>query len=83
MSLDSAQTAQGIVIGLHLNYVPGSYRPYLDPSSEITSEEEAFLAQAADWYDCSGAYAHLQATKPQTPAYALNDSPCGSGSLDP
>lgn len=65
------------VIGIHLNYIPGSYRPYLSPGTEITAAERQFQTDAADWYDCSGAYAHLQATRPQTPAYALNDSPAG------
>jgi len=35
------------------------------------------LASAANWFDESGAYAHIQGTRPHTPAYALNDSPAG------
>jgi hypothetical protein len=35
------------------------------------------LAKAASWFDENGAYAHLQGTRPNTPAYALNDSPAG------
>jgi len=35
------------------------------------------LIQDADWGPAEGAYAFLQATKPQTLAYALNDSPAG------
>ena len=65
------------LIGIHLNYIPGSYRPYLAPETEITDTERQFLADAARWYDQNGAYAHLQGTRPQTPAYALNDSPAG------
>lgn len=65
------------LIGIHLNYIPGSYRPYIAPGTEITAAEQQFLADAADWYDQNGAYAHLQGTRPQTPAYALNDSPAG------
>ena len=65
------------LIGVHLNYIPGSFRPYLAPGVEITNAVSQFLADAARWYDQNGAYAHLQRTRPQTPAYALNDSPAG------
>jgi pimeloyl-ACP methyl ester carboxylesterase len=65
------------LIGIHLNYIPGSYRPYLATETEITDAEQQFLADAAQWYDQNGAYAHLQGTRPQTAAYALNDSPAG------
>ena len=66
------------MIGIHLNYIPGSYRPYLGPGRPPpTAEEEAFLASAERWYREEGAYAHVQATKPQTLAYALQDSPVG------
>lgn len=65
------------IIGIHLNYIPGSYRPYLPPGTTPTEPEERFLARAASWFDENGAYAHLQGTRPNTPAYALNDSPAG------
>jgi len=65
------------IIGIHLNYIPGSYRPYLPPGTTLTQPEEQFLARAASWFDENGAYAHLQATRSNTPAYALNDSPAG------
>ncbi len=63
------------ILGIHLNYIPGSYRPPLDPSAKLDAVEEQFLKDAARWYDESGAYAHLQRTHPQTAAYGLNDSP--------
>ena len=65
------------VIGIHLNYIPGSYRPYLTDQTELTQAEHSFLAEAARWNDNNGAYAHLQGTRPQTAAFALNDSPAG------
>ena len=43
----------------------------------LTQTEQNFVDEAADWRDQNGAYAHLQGTRPQTPAYALNDSPAG------
>ena len=64
--------------GIHLNYIPGSYRPSLDPPApDMTPEERAFLASADRWMEEHGAYAHLQATAPQTPSFALTDSPAG------
>jgi len=65
------------VIGIHLNYIPGSYRPYVTDETELTQEEHSFLAEAARWNDNNGAYAHLQGTRPQTAAFGLNDSPAG------
>jgi hypothetical protein len=35
-----------------------------------------FAADAGRWFG-ENAYAHLQGTRPQTPAYGLNDSPTG------
>ena len=63
------------LLGIHLNYIPGSYRPHLEPGTALQPVEEQFLKDAARWYDESGAYAHLQRTQPQTAAYGLNDSP--------
>ena len=64
------------LIGLHLNYIPGSYRP--DPAGpEPTAEERAFLASADAWYSADGGYWHEQATRPATIGAALDDSPAG------
>lgn len=63
------------VIGLHLNYIPGSYAPALQPGP--TEEEAEFLRRSAEWFKRSGAYGHLQSTRPLTLAYALSDSPVG------
>jgi len=63
---------------LHLNYIPGSFRPPLGAGQlPISTEEQAFLDRAAQWADKEGAYAHMHGTKPQTLAYALTDSPIG------
>ena len=63
------------VLGLHLNYIPGSYRP---PQGEPpTAEEGAFLERVAAWNQEEGGYGHLQGTRPQTLAYGLSDSPVG------
>jgi len=37
------------IIGLHLNYSPGSYRPGLQPGAVLSGEEQEFLADADRW----------------------------------
>jgi pimeloyl-ACP methyl ester carboxylesterase len=65
------------VIGLHLNFIPGSYRPYIDDKQPLTEEEQDFAGQSAAWANEQGAYGHVQGTRPQSLAFALNDSPAG------
>jgi pimeloyl-ACP methyl ester carboxylesterase len=66
------------LIGIHLNYIPGSFKPFIDAGSRpLSNEEKSFLEDAETWYQAEGAYGHVQKTKPQTLAYALNDSPVG------
>lgn len=65
------------VLGIHLNFIPGSYRPFLAPETRPEPEEEAFLKDAGQWFDRFGAYGHIQRTTPLTAAYGLNDSPAG------
>lgn len=66
------------VKGLHLNFVPGSYRPPLGADQDpISPDEQAFLDRAAQWSQQSGAYGQIQGTKPQSLAVGLNDSPAG------
>jgi pimeloyl-ACP methyl ester carboxylesterase len=43
----------------------------------LTSEEDAWFAEAAAWGAAEGAYAAVHRTKPQTAAAGLNDSPAG------
>jgi pimeloyl-ACP methyl ester carboxylesterase len=66
------------VFALHLNYIPGSYRPWIDEATQpLRPEEIAFSHAAQHWYDDKGGYWHVQATQPQTLGFALNDSPIG------
>jgi pimeloyl-ACP methyl ester carboxylesterase len=48
----------------------------VDPA-ELADEERAYLADVDRWRAAESAYALVQRTKPQTLAYALNDSPVG------
>jgi pimeloyl-ACP methyl ester carboxylesterase len=66
------------VLGLHLNYIPGSYRPPLGAGQPpVTATEQEFLDALARWADQDGAYGHIQGTRPLTLAYGLTDSPIG------
>jgi pimeloyl-ACP methyl ester carboxylesterase len=62
---------------LHLNYIPGSYQAPPDRSSHLSAEETAFFERRAAWVDAEGGYLHVQGTKPDVLAPALNDSPLG------
>jgi pimeloyl-ACP methyl ester carboxylesterase len=73
IGLDSPESLYGI----HLNYIPGSYKPYLTENDQLTDAEKNFLAEKDHWNRTEGAYGDIQATKPQTLAYAMQDSPVG------
>lgn len=62
------------VIGLHLADVPFRHRYTVDPAT-VTTAERPFFDQMEAWAANEGAYAALHRTKPQTLAYALDDSP--------
>ncbi len=65
------------VKGIHLNYIPGSYKPFVDPGTSLTEEENRFIRSIEEWDLSEGAYRHQHATKPLSLAYGLNDSPIG------
>lgn len=65
------------LIGLHLNYISGSYKPYLADGESISEEVKVFQKYAMEWASKEAAYAYIQSTKPMTLAYGLNDSPVG------
>jgi pimeloyl-ACP methyl ester carboxylesterase len=59
------------VLALHLNYIPGSYRPWVDEATQpLRPEEIVFQHKAQNWYDEKGGYWHVQATQPQTLGFA-------------
>ena len=65
------------VIGIHTTST-SSPAPYQGPGTrELSEAEKAMLAQRVQWLADEGGYSHIQATKPQTLSYGLNDSPAG------
>jgi pimeloyl-ACP methyl ester carboxylesterase len=66
------------MIGAHLNYIPGSYRPPLGAGqNDVSGDEQDFLDRLSHFAATEGAYAAMHSSKPQTLAYALADSPTG------
>ena len=65
------------LIGLHLNYIPGSFQPNIPDPPGLTAEEVAFVRRRVAWLELEGGYSHIQATKPDVVGPALNDSPVG------
>lgn len=62
------------VIGVHT----GGTNPWIGQiPDDLTEAERAFVANAQRWMQTEMAYAMEHSTKPQTLAYALNDSPAG------
>jgi pimeloyl-ACP methyl ester carboxylesterase len=62
------------IIGLHT----GGTNPWLmDVPDDLTADEQRFVADARAWNLREMGYAMEQSSKPQTLAYALNDSPAG------
>ena len=65
------------VVGIHTTST-SSPTPYLGPGTrELSEAEKRMLAQRVQWLADEGGYSHIQATKPQTLSYGLNDSPAG------
>lgn len=64
------------LIGIHLTDIPYWHLSTSAPD-DLSDAEQQYLAAGTAWQRTEGAYAMLQSTKPQTPAYGLNDSPAG------
>ena len=63
------------LIGIHLNMMPVA--PHPSERTDLSAAEEAFITASEAWRAEETGYQWIQGTKPQTLAYALNDSPAG------
>jgi len=65
------------IIGYHTTE-PANAVPYTAPAQPpLTGAERAYLDLQDTWYAREGGYDLIQATRPQTLAYGLSDSPAG------
>jgi pimeloyl-ACP methyl ester carboxylesterase len=69
-----AQRHAGRLAGIHLNLLRGEPAP---GQTEFSAEEQAYLDARAERAKWEYGYAEQQATRPQTLAYGLTDSPAG------
>ncbi len=65
------------VLGIHLNMVVAFPPDPANPAAGLGPEEVLSLMQAREFLKEETGYQRIQGTKPQTLAYALNDSPAG------
>jgi pimeloyl-ACP methyl ester carboxylesterase len=69
------------VAGVHLNAATYGFIPWGEVSEDemptFSDVEKARLERLKNYYNEGSGYFHIQATRPQTIAYALNDSPAG------
>lgn len=74
LGLDHAER----MIGIHLNYIAGRFLlggTLNQPQDDKVAS--AYLMEIRGWWESEGGYSHIQATKPQTLGFGLNDSPVG------
>lgn len=71
MALDEPSS----LLGIHLSTLEMS--PRAEASRPLSEAEQAYLAQRERWDANERGYSAIQSSKPQTLAYALNDSPAG------
>ncbi|HEU5294314.1 MAG TPA: epoxide hydrolase [Burkholderiaceae bacterium] len=64
------------MVGIHLTDVPLWHLSEM-PTEQLSTIERAYAEAGKRWQMNEGAFALLQATRPQTLAYGLNDSPVG------
>jgi pimeloyl-ACP methyl ester carboxylesterase len=60
-----------------VHHMDASMLVFTDEPADLTTEERAWRADARTWGALEGAYGAMHRTKPQTPAFGLNDSPSG------
>jgi len=66
-----------VVAGIHLGSVDLDWPDPLPGESSLSSGEKDYLERVKHWEITEGAYGEMQATRPQTLAYGLTDSPAG------
>ncbi len=66
-----------VVTAIHIGSVDLEWPEPLPGEEEMSDAERDYLGRVRRWEKEEGAYAEIQATRPQTLSYGLNDSPVG------
>lgn len=66
-----------VVARIHIGSVDLDWPEPLPPDADLSTAERDYLERVKRWEKQEGAYAEIQATRPQTLAYGLSDSPAG------
>ncbi len=81
VTADLARVDTEHVVGIHLNAATFGFIPWGEvdeaTKAELTDSEQTRLARLANYLDDQSGYMKVHSTRPQTIAYALNDSPVG------
>jgi epoxide hydrolase len=78
VTVQLARVAAEHVLGIHLTMVPvGPPAGAANPSAGVAAAELPWLAEIAKFRKDESGYQRIQATKPQSLGYGLNDSPAG------
>ena len=78
IAADMARLLPERIAGVHVNAATAGFVPSGPVTDRpLTAGERARLSRLADFRAEASAFFHLQATRPQTLAYGLNDSPVG------
>jgi pimeloyl-ACP methyl ester carboxylesterase len=64
------------LLGIHITDIPYGHILTIPPE-KLDKTEKKYLEAVTKWQMTEGAYNMIQSTKPQTLAYALNESPAG------
>lgn len=75
VAMAMAELAPHAVRGMHLTDV--GYPDQTTDFASLTPAEQEFAGVVQGWWMREGAYAMVQSTKPQSLAFAMNDSPVG------
>jgi microsomal epoxide hydrolase len=70
-----ARSHSAHLTGIHLTDVPFSH--LFEKPANLSPREKKFIVESEKWQQKEGAYAMIQATRPQTLAHGLSDSPAG------
>jgi len=65
------------LLGIHLTDVPATHAKAADKLPDLSLAEKTFVVKSKAWQEKEAGYQKIQGTKPETLAYALNDSPVG------